>query len=49
MGKKLQIPDIDLFTRLQNDILTDEMKSWIYKTYQDQSTLSMIILEAMEA
>ena len=49
MAKKLQIPDIDLFTRLQNDILTDEMKSWLYQTYQDSPTLATVILEAMES
>lgn len=50
MAKKtLVIPDNDVFKRLQNNILSDEMKEWLYDTYQKSQTLGNVIMGAMEA
>ena len=50
MAKKtLVIPDNDVFKRLQNNILSDEMKEWLYDTYQNSPTLGGVIMDAMES
>ena len=48
MAKKtLVIPDNKVFRRLQNEILSDEMKEWLYQTYQNSQTLGNVIMDAM--
>lgn len=50
MAKKtLVIPDNKVFRRLQNEILSDEMKEWLYQTYQNSQTLGNVIMDAMES
>ena len=50
MAKKtLVIPDNDVFKSLQNNILSDEMKEWLYDTYQNSPTLGGVIMDAMES